>query len=74
MVFGLSLGVLMVVFYSLPYRHAVGGAAGGEIALSVGVGLMLVLTGALAWRGTKRSYGSRRGAVLTRDGLSQERH
>jgi len=56
MVFGLSLGVLMVVFYSLPYRHAVGGAAGGEIAMSLGVGLMLVLTGALAWWGTRRSY------------------
>ena len=69
MVFGLSLGVLMVVFYALPYRHAAGGAAAGEIAMSVGVGLMLVLTGALAWWGTKRSYGSRRSTGPTRDDM-----
>jgi hypothetical protein len=70
MLFGLLLATLLVVFYALPYRRALGGSAAGEIAMSLGVGLMVVLTGALAWWGTKRSYGPRRRAGSTRDGLS----
>jgi len=57
MAFGVLLAALMIVFYALPYRAAVGGAAAGEFVLSLGVGFFLVLTGALARWGTVRSYG-----------------
>jgi sodium/pantothenate symporter len=55
-VFGILLSVLMIRFYALPYREATGESATGEVFLSLGVGLSLVLTGALAWFGTARSY------------------
>lgn len=58
MAFGLSLAGLLIGLYALPYRDAVGAAA-GEIALALAVGLLLVATGALAWWGTKQSYGAR---------------
>jgi hypothetical protein len=44
------------MFYALPYRGATAENAIGEIFLSLGVGLCLVLSGALAWWGTARSY------------------
>lgn len=53
---GIALAALMVVFYALPYRAATTTPAWGEIALSLGVGAALVLTGVLAWWGTARSY------------------
>ena len=53
---GVFLSMLMVVFYVMPYRQATGGNASGEIILSLGVGLALVLTAGLAWWGTARSY------------------
>jgi sodium/pantothenate symporter len=56
--FGLSLAGLMIVFYAVPYRVAVGSPATGEFVMSLAVGLFLVVTGALAWWGTRRSYGS----------------
>jgi len=59
MVFGVVLTLLLVVFYVLPYRNALAGGGGGELAMSLGIGLMLVLTGALAWWGTWRSYARR---------------
>jgi hypothetical protein len=46
----------MIMFYAMPYREASAGSATGEILLSLGVGLCLVLAGALAWWGTARSY------------------
>jgi len=55
--FGVVLAGLMVVFYAVPYRAAVEGPAVGAFALSIGVGLFLVATGALAWWGARRSYG-----------------
>ena len=55
-VFGVGLSILMVVFYVIPYQQATGSDAIGEIVLSLGVGLALVVTGALAWWGTARSY------------------
>jgi sodium/pantothenate symporter len=54
--FGVLVSVLMLVFYVGPYREATAENASGEIILSLGVGLSLVLTGALAWWGTARSY------------------
>ncbi len=53
---GVALAVVLVVFYALPYRAATASPAWGEIALALGVGLALVLTGVLAWWGTARSY------------------
>jgi len=53
---GVLLSILMLVFYALPYREAIAENASGEIFLSLGVGLCLVLAGALAWWGTARSY------------------
>ena len=53
---GALLAILMVVFYVMPYRQATGASASGEIVLSLGVGLALVLTAGLAWWGTARSY------------------
>jgi hypothetical protein len=44
------------VFYVAPYREATAENASGEVILSLGVGLALVLTAALAWWGTARSY------------------
>ena len=55
--FGLLLALLMVVFYALPYRAVVGEPSMGEFAMSLAVGGFLVITGALAWGGTRRSYG-----------------
>ncbi len=55
MVFGVFLSGLMIVFYAIPYGKAVGHVAVGEILLSMGVGLALVVTGALAWWGTSKS-------------------
>lgn len=59
MVFGALLAVLMIFFYALPYRQATGSAGTGELALSFGVGFFVVLTGAVARWGTRRSYGPR---------------
>ncbi len=56
---GVLTAALMVVFYALPYRAATGANGAGEIAMSLGVGLALVVTGALARWGTLRSYRSR---------------
>jgi sodium/pantothenate symporter len=56
MVSGIFLSILMVVFYVVPYREATAENASGEVFLSLGVGLSLVLTAALAWWGTARSY------------------
>jgi Na+/proline symporter len=53
---GVLLSILMLMFYALPYRGATAENAIGEIFLSLGVGLCLVLSGALAWWGTARSY------------------
>ncbi len=58
MVFGVFLSGLMIVFYAIPYGKAVGHVAVGEILLSMGVGLALVATGALAWWGTSKSIQS----------------
>jgi sodium/pantothenate symporter len=55
---GALLALTLIVFYVAPYRAATGSAA-GELAMSLGIGLMLVLTGWLAWRGTERAYASR---------------
>ena len=59
MVFGVVLTVLLLLFYVRPYSQAVPGGAAGELAMSLGIGVMLVLTGALAWWGTWRSYARR---------------
>ena len=53
---GVLLSILMLVFYVAPYRDANAGKAAGEIVMSLGVGLSMVLAGALAWWGTVRSY------------------
>lgn len=53
---GIILSVLMVFFYAMPYREASGESAIGEVVFSLGVGMSLVITGALAWWGTARSY------------------
>ena len=53
---GVLLSGLMIMFYAMPYSEASAGNATGEILLSLGVGLCLVLAGALAWWGTDRSY------------------
>jgi sodium/pantothenate symporter len=53
---GVVTAALMVVFYYLPYRQAVGGAAVGELMMSLGVGLALIVTGVLARKGTLASY------------------
>jgi sodium/pantothenate symporter len=53
---GVLLTILMIVFYVAPYRQATGENAIGETFLSLGVGLSLLITGALAWWGTIRSY------------------
>jgi len=53
---GVLLTILMIVFYVTPYREATGESAIGETYLSLGVGLSLLITGALAWWGTARSY------------------
>ena len=53
---GVLVSILMMVFYAMPYREANAGSATGEILMSLGVGLCLVLAGALAWWGTARSY------------------
>ena len=58
-VFGLVMAGLMVSFYALPYRQATGGPATGEFLMSLAVGGFLVLTGLLAWWGTRRSYGAK---------------
>ena len=55
-VFGIALSLLMYWFYAMPYQQATGQPATGEILLSAGVGLSLVIAGALAWWGTARSY------------------
>ena len=53
---GVFLFILMMVFYVAPYREATAGSATGEILMSLGVGLSMVVGGALAWWGTARSY------------------
>ena len=53
---GVFLSILMIVFYVAPYREANAGSATGEILMSLGVGLSMVVAGALAWWGTARSY------------------
>jgi Na+/proline symporter len=55
-VFGVAFSILLIYFYALPYQRAIGETATGEILLSIGVGLSLVVTGVLAWWGTARSY------------------
>ena len=55
-VMGILLSVLMLVFYALPFREASSESGLGEALLSLGVGMSLVITGALAWWGTARSY------------------
>jgi hypothetical protein len=54
--FGVLLSLLMYFFYVVPYQQATGQPATGEILLSAGVGLSLVIAGTLAWWGTARSY------------------
>ena len=56
-VFGAAFSILMYFFYVVPYQQATGEPAIGEILMSAGVGLSLVVTGVLAWWGTSRSYG-----------------
>ena len=58
MLSGPLLGLLMVVFWVLPYQAAIGRTATGEWLTAVIIGLILVATGALARVGTVRSYGS----------------
>jgi hypothetical protein len=58
-VFGIVWSGLMIMVYALPFRQAVEGAAAGEMALALGVGFFLVLTGALAPSGRWRSCGVR---------------
>jgi Na+/proline symporter len=55
-VFGVAFSLLLIGIYALPYQQATGQVATGEILLSVGIGLSLVVTGVLAWWGTARSY------------------
>ena len=52
---GLLFGGMLVVFYALPYKQATGGSATGEVVLALSMGISLVLTGALAWWGARRS-------------------
>ncbi len=53
---GVLVSILMMVFYVMPYREATGGSATGEVLMALGVGLSMVVAGALAWWGTARSY------------------
>jgi len=53
---GVLVSMLMMVFYVAPYREASAGSAIGEVLMSLGVGLSMVVAGALAWWGTARSY------------------
>jgi len=53
---GVLVSILMMKFYVAPYREATAGHAVGEVLMSLGVGLSMVLAGALAWWGTARSY------------------
>jgi sodium/pantothenate symporter len=53
---GVLLGGTLIVLYALPYQRATGISGSGELWLSVGVGMALVLTGLLAWWGSNRSY------------------
>jgi hypothetical protein len=55
-VFGAAFSVLLYFFYVVPYQQATGQPATGEILMSAGIGLSLVVTGVLAWWGTARSY------------------
>ena len=55
-VFGAAFSVLLYLFYVVPYQQATGQPATGEILMSAGIGLSLVVTGVLAWWGTARSY------------------
>lgn len=52
---GALLSIAMVIFYVVPYRESTGSAS-GELIMSLGIGLSLIFTGALAWVGTARSY------------------
>jgi len=70
MVFGIVLTVLLLLFYVRPYSQAVPGGAAGELAMSLGIGVMLVLTGALAWWGTWRSYARRVGPASAGNSVS----
>ena len=56
---GVLTAGLMTFFYALPYREAAGVDGTGEIAMSLGVGLSMIVAGALARWGTLRSYGDR---------------
>jgi Na+/proline symporter len=56
MMTGVSLGVLMAVFYVLPYQAAVGGSALGEWLTTAGVGLSVLVSGWLARRGAIKTY------------------
>ena len=69
-VFGAGFSVLMYLFYVEPYQQATGEPATGEILMSAGVGLSLVVTGILAWWGTARCY--RLPAVRNAYGLSED--
>ncbi|MBT4519327.1 MAG: sodium:solute symporter family protein [Halieaceae bacterium] len=53
---GVVFAGVLIVFYALPYQRATGGSAGGEFVMALGIGLSLVVAGALAWWGTARSY------------------
>ena len=53
---GVLLAGILVVCYALPYQRANGSGWGGETVLALGIGLSLVVTGALAWWGTNHSY------------------
>jgi len=58
MLVGGVFSVLLIWFYVLPYQRATGESAVGELVLAIGIGLSLVVTGALAWWGSRRSYTS----------------
>jgi sodium/pantothenate symporter len=54
---GVVMTLFLIFFYYLPYREATQNRAGGELMLSIAVGLAVFLAGLIAWRGTDSTYG-----------------